>query len=76
MAKRQNAWPDLRYNIDGTKLRLTAKKIASYVWIYRIKNGRYLPMQLLDNFFILLPNEEKMIDIGDVPKEEVFVTCY
>jgi hypothetical protein len=76
MKSRTNALPDLNYSIQGHTLTITTKKIASYVWIYRKLNENYLPLQLEDNYFTLIPGETRSIDIGNTPHGEIYVTCY
>jgi len=76
MKGRYHLNPELTYTLEGTTIKVTAKKIASYVWIYRKKNDRYLAMNLSDNFFTLIPGESRIINIGSVPHGEIFVTCY
>ena len=76
MRLRTNALPDLTYSIQGKTITISTKKIASYVWIYRKVNDNYLPLQLEDNYFTLIPGETRTIDIGNTPHGEIYVTCY
>lgn len=76
MINRTNAMPELTYQIQGNTLTISTKKIASYVWVYRKLNDNYLPLQLSDNYFTLVPGEIRAIDIGNIPHGEIYVTCY
>ena len=76
MIKRTNAMPELTYSFQGSSLTIFTKKIASYVWIYRKVNDNYLPLQLSDNYFTLIPGESRSIDVGSTPHGEIFVTCF
>jgi hypothetical protein len=68
MKNRTNADSDLSFFFEGNNIIITAKKIASYVWIYRKKNNNYIALKLEDNYFTLTPGESKIINIGDAPK--------
>lgn len=76
MKNRTNADPGLTYSFQGNSLTITTKKIASYVWIYRKLNENYLPMNLADNYFTLIPGESRTVDVGSIPHGEIYVTCF
>ena len=68
MKNRPNFDPQLTYSIEGSKLTITTKYLASYVWIYRKLNDNYLQMNLSDNYFTMSPGEKVVIDVGDIPR--------
>lgn len=76
MIKRTNAVPELTYSFQGSSLTIATTKIATYVWIYRKVNDNYLPLQLSDNYFTLVPGESRTIDVGSTPHGEIYVTCF
>lgn len=76
MRNRTNANPELTYSFQGNNIIISTRKIASYVWIYRKVGDNYLPLQLADNYFTLIPGETRTIDIGSTPHGEVYVSCY
>lgn len=55
MVKRPNLDPGLTYTFSGSNLKITTKRLASYIWIYRKVNTNYLPLKLSDNYFSLIP---------------------
>ena len=75
--QRPKSVPVLNYYVDKVNnLIITTDRLATYVWIYQRKNNSYLPLHLSDNYFTLLPNETKSINVGNAPHGEIFVTCY
>ena len=76
MKNRPNSDPELSYQILGNQMTVRSTYLASYVWIYRKKGTEYLPLVLDDNYFTLTPGSSRTVDIGSVPRSEIFVTCY
>lgn len=76
MKNRTNADPGLTYSFQGLSLTIATKKLATYVWIYRKVNENYLPMNLADNYFTLIPGETRTVDVGNIPHGEIYVTCF
>ena len=76
MKHRPNYAPEIKMERNGKDLVLSTNKLASYVWVYQVLNSKHIPLHLSENYFTMTANTSKTISVGDVPTNQLYVSCF